>query len=116
MKTQLSNNELSLQFQSEEFVLKTQRQIVKDFNSNGISYDSDFEMNALPFEIIRDVVGQKVSEAMQLGETSFLQLLYQIDIPQRDFLILTTDPEFITKMSDLIIRREAYKVYLRSQF
>lgn len=116
MKTQLSTTELALQFQSNDFVLKTQRQIIKDFYTSGVTFDAEFESSTLLFETICDVVGEKVSEVMTFGETQFLQLLYQIDIPQGDFLTLTTDPEFISKMSELIVRREAYKVYLRSQF
>ncbi|MDX2362580.1 MAG: hypothetical protein QNK23_17360 [Crocinitomicaceae bacterium] len=116
MKTQLSNQELTTHFHSDDFVLKTQRQIVKDFYVSGVSFGAEFEISTLSFETICDVVGEKIEEVMQFGETQFLQLLYQIDIPQGDFLNLTTDPNFISKMSNLIVRREAYKVYLRSQF
>ena len=53
---------------------------------------------------------------MTQGERQTLQLLYRIDIPQQDFLALTADPAFIEKMSELIVKREAYKVYLRSRY
>jgi hypothetical protein len=116
MKTQLSITELKNQFQSAEFVLKTQRQIAKDFYASGIQFTAEFEVSSLDYTSICEHVGDKVNELMKLGETQFMQLLYQIDIPQQDFLALTEDPDFIPKMSELIIKREAYKVYLRSKY
>lgn len=116
MKTALTISQLETEFNNPEFVLKTQRQIVKDFYPSGIRFGAQFEIEAFSYLEIRDKVSEKLSELMTLGETQTLQLLYQIDIPQQDFLALTTDPEFISKMSELIIKREAYKVYLRSMY
>lgn len=79
-------------------------------------FGAQFEIETFSYQEIIDLISEKLSELMTLGETQTLQLLYQIDIPQQDFLALTTDPDFITKMSDLIVKREAYKVYLRSKY
>lgn len=116
MKTALSISQLESEFLDPEFILKTQRQIVKDFYSSGIRFGAEFEIEALSYLEIIDKVGEQLSELMTSGEQPTLQLLYQIDIPQSDFLALTTDPEFISKMSELIIKREAYKVYLRARY
>ena len=116
MKTQLSNQELLAHYQSPDFVLKTQRQIAKDFGTSGIDFNKSFENEELSLTDLLQITNEKLEEVLKLGETTTLQLLYQIDIPQSDFLALTSDPDFIPKMSDLIIRREAYKVYLRSKF
>jgi hypothetical protein len=116
MKTALSISQLETEFESSDFVLKTQRQIAKDFGTSGIDFSSDFSANPLSYIELIDAVGEKLGELMTIGESQTLQLLYQIDIPQQDFLALTTDPDFIPKMSALIIRREAYKVYLRSVY
>lgn len=116
MKTALSISQLETQFTDPDFVLKTQRQIAKDFGTSGIDFNSEFSANPLSYLELIDTVGEKLGELMILGETQTLQLLYQIDIPQQDFLALTTDAEFIQKMSALIVRREAYKVYLRSVY
>ena len=89
---------------------------MKDFYPSGIRFGAQFEIETFSYLEIIDKVSEKLSELMTLGETQTLQLLYQIDIPQQDFLGLTTDPEFISKMSELIIKREAYKVYLRSRY
>lgn len=58
----------------------------------------------------------KVIELMKEGEQRFLQYLYLVDIPENSFLSLTTDAKFLPKISELILKREAYKVYLRSQY
>ena len=60
------------------------------------------------------IVGDALAKVMQTGETNTLQLLYQIDLPQAQFLALTTDSDFLSKTAYLIIRREALKVHLRS--
>lgn len=114
MKTALSISQLETQFTDPDFVLKTQRQIAKDFGSSRIYFSSEFCSNPLSYLQLIDAVGEKLGELMILGEAQTLQLLYQIDVPERDFLALTTDTKFIQKMSVLIIKREAYKVYLRS--
>ena len=116
MKTALSISQLETEFTEPEFVLKTQCQIAKDFGTTGISFNEEFESSTQEYGYIIDQIGEKLSELMALGERQTLQLLYQIDIPQEDFLALTTDSDFITKMSLLILRREAYKVYLRARY
>lgn len=116
MKTQLSISQLELEFKSTDFVVKTQRQITKDFGTSGIDFNSEFSSSPLSYLELIDAVGEKLGELMTIGETQTLQLLYQIDIPQQDFLSLITEPNFIDKISSLIIKREAYKVYLRSVY
>lgn len=116
MKTALSISQLESKFLNPEFILKTQRQNVKDFYPSGIRFEENFEIHASTFDEIILQLSDKLSELMTFGESQTMQLLYQIDIPQSDFLRLTTDPEFISKMSVLIVQREAYKVYLRSRF
>ncbi|MFT6500645.1 MAG: hypothetical protein ACJASQ_000754 [Crocinitomicaceae bacterium] len=116
MKTALSISQLETEFKSSDFVLKTQHQIAKDFGTSGIDFSSDFSANPLSYLELIDAVGEKLGELMTIGESQTLQLLYQIDIPQQDFLSLTSDPDFINKMSALIVKREAYKIYLRSVY
>ena len=116
MKTALSHSQLLAEFESSEFVLKTQQQIAKDFGNFSIEFSTEFLQNALPMdEIILDTE-EKIAELMKEGEQRFLQYLYLVDIPEHNFLALTTDPDFLPKMSALILKREAYKVYLRAKF
>jgi hexokinase len=116
MKLYLEKSVLSVQFQFPDFVLKTQRQIAKDFMQSGIDFEETFTNEVLSLNEIIQHVSEKLEEVLKRGETATLQLLYQIDIPQNDFLALTTSTNFIPKMCELIVRRTAYKVYLRNMF
>ena len=112
----LSKSNIELEFTSSEFVIKTQKQIAKDFSLYGIMFDQQFENTAFHFNEIINFIAEKLIEVIQLGETRLLQLLYQIDIPQNHFLDLLNKPDLALKLSDLILRREAYKVHLRKLY
>ncbi|OFZ65169.1 MAG: hypothetical protein A3D92_19340 [Bacteroidetes bacterium RIFCSPHIGHO2_02_FULL_44_7] len=114
--TFLSLLQLEQSFQSEDFRLKTQQQIQKDFAFAHAEFPEDFCENSRTLYDLELLVQHELAKVMEQSERHTLQLLYQIDIPQDRFLELTTDPDFLPKMSNLLIRREAYKVYLRSKF
>ncbi len=116
MKTALSHSQLLTEFKSPEFVLKTQQQIAKDFATFSIKFRPEFLQNAIPMDKIILETEEKITELMKEGEQRFLQYLYLVDIPEHNFLALTSDPDFLSKMSVLILKREAYKVYLRAKF
>lgn len=100
--------------QNTDFVLKTQAQIAKDFERLGYEAPEKIKNSSLEYPDLIDTVEDMLLEVVQLGEEQTLQLLYIVDIPQSEFLALTTDPDFVTKGAELIIKREAQKVYLRS--
>lgn len=116
MKHFLAQTELEQELKSVDFVLATLRQITKDFGMSGIDFTDSFAENPLPYDALSEILEDQLSRVMQLGERTLLQLLYQIDIPQHEFLALTTEPDFLPRLSNLIIRREAYKVFLRQKF
>lgn len=114
--TPLSHEQFQEKFQSSDFVLKTQAQIAKDFNRLGYSPPPSLYETPLSLNDLLECVQGLLSQVMQLGETSTLQLLYIIDVPQSDFLSITADPNFLHKASFLIVKREAQKVHFRSFF
>lgn len=116
MKYLLTSEELVYQFQIPDFVLKTQRQIAKDFATIGVYFNDQFDLEELSYDELEADVANQILDVLKMGETTLLQLLYQIDLPQNLFLDATTKPDFATIISELIIQREAYKVYLRSKF
>lgn len=116
MKHFLAQSELEHEIKSVDFILATQRQIAKDFGMSGIEFESWFTQDPLPYVILTEIIEMHLGQIMQIGERPLLQLLYQIDIPQTDFLKITTEADFLEKLSNLVIRREAYKVYLRQRF
>ena len=107
------NFELQVYFKNSGFVLKTQHQLIKDFGAFRLFFDERFGLEPLKKEDILLAIGEKLGEIMVGGETRLIQLLYTIDISENDFLALTTEPDFLDKLSEKILFREAYKVYLR---
>ncbi len=116
MNDLITSAELQSYFNNEEFVLKTQQQIVKDFAKFNLSFPENFETEAYSKEEIESLIAVKITDLMKEGETRLLQLLYTIDLSEKQFLALTTDPDFIQKLSEKILFREAYKVFLRKKF
>ena len=112
----LSTAQLKSELKHEGFVLKTQQQIAKDFAQSGIDFGPAFSAEPLSLEDILNSVEIHVHALIKLGEPKLLQLLYQVDIPQSQFLSLVGNSSFVEEISNLILRREAFKVYLRSKF
>lgn len=102
--------------QSEDFVLKTQRQLIKDFASANVLFPDNF--NSQPYEVNQLII--EISERLKSIERSsasaLSQLLYRIDIPESALPDLMHSDDFHTNLAQLVLRREAYKVFLRSKF
>lgn len=116
MNVFLTKASIKLEFQSHEFTLKTQCQIVKDFNLSGIHFNSQFSSKELEYDQIILEIESSLIKVIKFGETQLLQLLYQIDIPQSHLLNLLGNPKMLEELSELILQREAYKTYLRRRF
>lgn len=112
----INYSELHEYFDKVDFVLKTQQQIVKDFAKFNLFFSENFENRTLSKEEIEEQIGIHLVEIMKEGETRLLQLLYTIDLSEKQFLHLTTSPSFIQELSKKILFREAYKVFLRMKF
>jgi hypothetical protein len=109
-------NSLKKYFDNETFVLKTQQQIAKDFAKLNLLFSESFESQVLSKDEIELQIGQQLVEIIKEGETRLLQLLYTIDLSEKEFLHLTTQANFIQELSKKILFREAYKVFLRTKF
>ena len=116
MDNLIAFSDLELSFNSEAFVLKTQQQIAKDFAVIQQHFPENFETEVYSKEQIESFLKEKISYLIQHSEAQFGQLLYTIDIPEKQFRSLTSSPEFVSKMAEVILRREAYKVFLRIKF
>ena len=111
------NSELLIQeLSNEKFVQDTVNQICKDFSRCGWDLDSDLLNRKLVKTEIEELLSEKLVEIMKYGETQLLQLIYIIDIPEKEFLSITTQPNFPQLLAEKIVLKEAYKVYLRSKF
>lgn len=116
MNDLITSSDLKSHFDNEAFVLKTQQQIAKDFAKFNLFFPENFENVVYSKEIIESLVAERVADLMKEGETRLLQLLYSIDLAEKEFLSITTDPNFLKLLSEKILFREAYKIFLRSKF
>ena len=111
------NSELIIQeFSNEKFVQDTVNQICKDFSRCGWDLDSNLFNQSLVKSEIEELLAEKLVEIMKFGETQLLQLIYIIDIPEKEFLSIISEPNFPQLLAEKIILKEAYKVYLRAKF
>lgn len=111
------NLELLIQeLSNEKFVQDTVNQICKDFSRCGWDLDSVIFSRRLVKTEIEELITEKLVEIMQYEETQLLQLIYIIDIPEKEFLSITTQPNFPQLLAEKIVLKEACKVYLRSKF
>jgi len=109
-------DQMQVQFENVDFVIKTQLQIQKDFASIGAQFLPNFSIVALGLDDLTLTIANKLGEIMQEDHRLLAQLFYQIDLPENDELKFENEETYLTEMASLIIRREAYKVYLRSKF
>ena len=116
MNNLLSHSQLLSSFSNQHFVLKTQRQIAKDFAKFNLFFPENFEEEHFTKDAIEGMISEQVAELMKEGETRLLQLLYTIDMSEKEFLSITNEPDFLKLLSEKILMREAYKVFLREKF
>jgi hypothetical protein len=114
MKTMLTVQEVSSYLEKEDFVLITQCQIAKDFRSIGYEFPSEFEVN--PMELTQIIYHLQIAIKEVFDSHNLSQLFYQIDMPESTSISILNEPDCILQLSNLVLRREAYKVYLRSLF
>jgi hypothetical protein len=86
------NSDILIQeFSKEKFVHDTVNQICKDFSRCGWGIDSVFLDRTLVKDEIEELLAEKLVEIMKFGETQLLQLIYIIDIPEKEFLSSQVD-------------------------
>jgi|TARA_R110000737_G_scaffold17130_1_gene34604 hypothetical protein len=116
MTNQLAYNALNESFLDPLFVLKTQQQIAKDFLKVNLQFPEKFNSEVFSKEEILLLIENEIATISERGERHLLQLLYAIDLSEKTFLKLTLQPDFLSKISEQILMREAYKVWLRTKY
>lgn len=112
------NNELDAHFNSEQFRLKTQRQIAKDFEVHGFSFDPLFCEQVAEIPRLTEQVTDALMYMVEKKASSWQALLYTIDIPEKKYIQYATsqDGNWMHQFAWEIIRREAQKVFFREKF
>lgn len=110
------HHELITQFSNDDFVIQTQKQISKDFAKFGYGFDEGFENTAWTKDAIEVALQEVLIEMMKHGESKLLPLIYTIDIAENRFLKLTQEPDFVIRLAEEILKREALKVHIRRSY
>lgn len=109
-------NDLINYFSDNEFVIQTQKQISKDFIKFGYSFPTEFEEKAWSKIAIEEAIQEILLEIVKHNDSKLLPLIYTIDIPEEKFLKLTLTDNFIIRLSEEILKREALKVHFRRNY
>lgn len=103
-------------FSDEKALILLQKQLVKDFSFSQIDFPSDFEENTYELESLFKIVQEKLVFILEKGERQTLQLLYTIDIPEKKFLSILGTENIALSLTQLILEREAQKIYFRLKY
>jgi len=112
----MNDESLIAYFSNADFILKTQQQIEKDFAKFNLYFPKLFVLEPLSKEQIEALIEENIATVIKYGETQLMQLLYTIDVPEKDFLHLITSSDFIENISKMILKREAMKVFYRMKY
>lgn len=110
------SNDIITQFSNDDFVIQTQKQISKDFAKFGYGFADGFEEVPWTKNAIEIAIQEVLLEIMKHGESKLLPLIYTIDIAENRFLKLTQEPDFVIRLSEEILKREALKVHIRRSY
>ena len=108
-------NQLELNdfFANHEFIEKTITQLIKDFNRCGL--EVEFELNAL-LPIKEELTNKIASRLIQLSGTELQQFIYTVDLQENKFLkAVKMNDDYLT-LANEILKREALKVFIRSNY
>ena len=61
-------------------------------------------------------IQEVITEIVKHGESKLLPLIYTIDITEHRFLKMTQESDFIIRLSEEILKREALKVHIRRSY
>ncbi len=112
------DKELEAHFSNELFRLKTQRQIAKDFESHGFSYNPTFCDEVVDIQQLSDTVSEALMYIIEKKVSSWQPLLYTIDISEKVYVQYATSQEqnWMQLFAWEVIRREAQKVFFREKY
>ncbi|TNE56164.1 MAG: hypothetical protein EP338_00940 [Bacteroidetes bacterium] len=106
--------EISLVRSNERAARLFQEQLIKDFQRGSV--ELQLEEEQMSWEEIQDRVSEALLATMEAGEQKLLNLLYIIDLSESQFLSSLGNANLIGKLCDLVLFREAQKVYYRINY
>jgi hypothetical protein len=99
----------------QEFLIKTAKQLEKDFLCEGHRFK--FSENKISYSILHELVLPIIENLLNTHPKKLQQLIYRIDLPEKvfsDTLQKSLDPA--SELTQLIIQRELLKVVIRYHY
>jgi hypothetical protein len=119
MENELSkiSDSINQSMNSRDFVLRTQRQIAKDFRQHGFEFKADFETYALTLSKLLEIVQLKLGYIAENQSSKWLPLMYSLDISEKNYVhfFSNADKNWLGDFAMLVIKREAQKVFFREK-
>lgn len=91
-------------------------QVIKDFHPFQLTKDIPTLLHS---DFIRIYIAELISEILKTGPSQLSQILYRIDISEKNIKSIPkslTENERYEVLTDMILRREAQKVWIRKKF
>ncbi len=103
---------------NQDFVLKTQRQLSKDFSQHGFEFEPKFEIESFEIANLSLVVQEMLKEIIEKQPNKWMPLMYTLDIPEKQYVKFFSGvtSDWIIDFAFLVIKREAQKVFFRENF
>ena len=110
----MNKNELISKLNNDIFIEKTLFQLQREFEKIGLAFD--YTLNS-DYQKLVQQLSQDLSILFKQESNLFKQLLYSIDLPEREVdRIFSSAKDPLDELAELIIIRSAQKVYLRAYF
>lgn len=103
-------------FQEEKYRLLLQKQLRKDFSASGLDLPDELDEAVFKLSDLFELVRQQLVSQLEKGERHTLNLMYLIDIPEKQFTGILGDDDFTDKLTRMILEREATKIYFRVKY
>lgn len=114
---EVKKNELLNAWSDIEFIEKTIQQINKDFASCNETIFFDANDSNIGLQELIDRVKMALLNIEKQAVVAIPQLIYQIDIPENVYHSIVNHSEDLHRdLAELIVIREAYKVWFRSKY
>jgi hypothetical protein len=103
---------------SQDFVLKTQQQLAKDFRQHGFEFGDFFEKDSLNLQELIPLVSNQLAEIIENHPSKWLPLIYTLDISEKKYhtFLQKTNLDWLNEFAFVVIQREAQKVFFREKF
>ncbi len=119
MENELSkiNDSIDQSMHSQDFVLRTQQQIAKDFRQHGFEFETDFETEAKSLSNLLETLQFKLGDIAENHASKWLPLMYALDISEKNYarFFRNADKNWLGDFAMIVIKREAQKVFFREK-